>query len=219
MRIWDGATRLFHWSIVLLIAASYASITLADGPDAVLWMRVHVICGETMLGMLVFRVIWGLIGSDTARFGQFLRSPFEALRHFAHFFRRAPDTEVGHNAAGGWMVVVMLLIIAVQVGTGLGANDDGSTEGPLVKYIGKALSDRFSKIHEINFNILAGVIGLHLFAILMYALVKRHNLVRPMITGKKRLPAAARAPRMASPILAVVVLLMSAGIAVFVSLL
>jgi cytochrome b len=219
MRVWDGATRLFHWALVLLIATSYVSISLADGPSANLWMRIHLISGEAMLGLLVFRVIWGLIGSETSRFSRFLRSPAAALRHLSHLRVREPDTEIGHNAAGGWMVLVLLGLIAAQIATGLASNDDGSTEGPLVQFVGKALSDKLSFWHGVIFNVLVAAMALHVVVVIAYAVLKGQNLVRPMITGKKRLPAAARAPRMASPILAVVVLLMSAGIAVFVSLL
>ena len=219
LRVWDSATRLFHWLIVLLMAISYASISLAEGPYTELCMRIHVISGEVMLGALVFRLIWGLVGSDTSRFSHFLRSPFAALRHLGGLFRREPDRQVGHNAAGGWMVVLLLLLLAVQVGTGLGANDDGLTEGPLVRFITRDTSNLLSKIHGITFNVLAGAAGLHVLVVLCYAIFKKQNLVRPMFTGKKRLPAATRAPRMANPWLTAFVMLIAAGIAVAVSLL
>jgi len=213
MRVWDAATRLFHWGIVLLLIISYVSISLADGKYSELAMRIHLISGDTLLGALVFRVIWGIIGSDTARFRTFLHSPVAAFRHLRSFFRREPDLQVGHNEAGGWMVVVLLLLLAVQVGSGLGANDDGATEGPLVRFISKDTSDLLSKIHGISFNVLAATVGLHVAAVLGYAVFKRQNLVRPMITGKKRLPAATRAPRMAHPLLALGVALFAAAVA------
>ncbi len=216
MRIWDVPTRLFHWLIVLLIAVSYVSISLADGPSAGVWMRIHMLSGETMLGLLLFRLAWGFIGSDTARFAHFLHSPAAAFRHLRSFFRREPDTQVGHNEAGGWMVIGLLLLLAFQVVTGLGANDDGSTEGPLVRYISKDTSDLLSKLHGISFNILIAAVILHVVAVAAYAIFKRQNLVRAMITGKKRLPAATPAPRMASPFKAVVVLIAAAAIVVAV---
>ncbi len=203
MRVWDVPTRLFHWLIVLLIIASYVTVQSN-------WMELHLLSGYTILTLLLFRIVWGFIGSDTARFSRFLRSPIAGLRHLSRFTRRAPDDEVGHNEAGGWMVLVMLLVIAAQIGTGLCSNDDGATEGPLAKYVGKAMSDRLSGYHELNFDVLLGLIGLHILAIIAYAVVKRHDLVRPMITGKKRLPAATRAPRMASPILALAILVVAA---------
>ena len=216
MRVWDGATRLFHWSIVILVAVSYLSISLADGPRANLWMRVHFISGETMLALLLFRLIWGVIGSDTSRFARFLRSPLAAFHHLAELRKREPDTEIGHNAAGGWMVLVLLLALLAQVATGLFANDDGVNEGPLAHFAAKATSDMLSGWHGVIFNGLAALIALHVLAIVAYMVLKGQNLVRPMITGKKKLPAATRAPRMVSPVLALAVLFVSAGVAVFV---
>lgn len=219
MRVWDGATRLFHWLAVLLVLLSYVSITLADGKDALFWMRVHITSGEAMLALLIFRVIWGLVGSDTARFARFIVSPLRAIEHLRHIARREPDTQIGHNAAGGWMVVILLLLLAGQVVTGLCANDDGSSEGPLAKYVGKATSDALAEAHGMIFNVLGAAIVLHIVAIITYWLLKRHNLLRPMITGRKRLPAATRVPRMASPLLAAATVLVSAAIALGVALL
>lgn len=217
MRVWDGATRLFHWSVVLLFAISYFSIKLADGPKAGLWMRIHLTSGEAMFGVLLFRLIWGLIGSDTARFKGLLHSPAAALRHLSHIGRKEPDIQVGHNDAGGWMVLALLALLGVQVGTGLFANDDGSTEGPLAHFVGKAASDQLSSLHGLSFNILAGAVILHVLAVIAYLVFKGQNLTRAMITGKKRLPAITAAPRMAHTWLAVVTLVISAGVTVLIS--
>ena len=198
MRVWDAPTRLFHWLIVLLIIVSYVAVQMN-------WMRLHLLSGYTVLTLLLFRLAWGIVGSDTSRFSRFLRSPAAGFRHLAQFRQPTPDDGVGHNEAGGWMVLLMLLALAVQVGTGLFSNDDGATYGPLAKLVDKATSDRLSGLHGLNFNILLALIGLHIIAIMAYALIKRHDLVRPMITGKKRLPAATRAPRMASPVLALAI--------------
>jgi cytochrome b len=105
MRIWDAPTRLFHWVLVLLIATSY--VTVQNN-----WMDLHLLSGYAILTLLLFRLVWGFIGSDTARFARFLRSPFAALRHLASFTKREPDNEVGHNEAGGWMVLVMLVVLS-----------------------------------------------------------------------------------------------------------
>jgi cytochrome b len=204
MRVWDAPTRLFHWVLILLIAGSYTSISLD-------YIRLHLVFGFTIAALLLFRIAWGFVGSDTARFRNFVRNPIEGLRHLAQFPRREPDTEVGHNAAGGWMILLMLVVLIVQVLTGMCSNDDGGTEGPLAKYVGKANSDWLSGIHGLNFYVLLALMALHVVAIIAYAVVKRHDLVRPMITGKKRLPAATRAPRMASPVLAVVLLAIAGG--------
>jgi cytochrome b len=207
MRIWDLPTRLFHWILVVLIFASWLSAEMNK-------MRLHVICGLSILALLLFRVIWGFIGSDTARFARFLKSPAAAIRHLMHLARREPDIEAGHNAAGGWMVLGMLAILFIQVGTGLGANDDVMTEGPLFRVVGKERSDWLTHIHHLNFTLIEILVALHVLAIVTYRLLKGHNLLTPMITGKKRLPGATRAPRMMHPVAGLVVLVFSALVVV-----
>lgn len=203
MRVWDIPTRLFHWLLVVLIATSYVSIQKN-------WMQIHFLSGYSILTLLLFRIAWGFVGSDTSRFGRFLKNPLEAVRHLLHFTRREPDNEVGHNAAGGWMVLVLLAVVAVQVGTGLFSNDDVLSQGPLAKFVSKDTSDQIAGYHSLNFNILLGVICLHVLAVLAYFAIKRHNLLRPMITGRKRMPAAMRAPKMVHPLLALVVFVVAA---------
>jgi cytochrome b len=207
MRIWDLPTRVFHWTLVVLIFTSWLSAKLD-------WMRIHVLCGYAILTLLLFRIVWGFIGSDTARFARFLKHPFAAIRHLSHLAHREPDTEVGHNAAGGWMVVVMLAILIVQTITGLCANDDVFTEGPLARIVGKDRSDWLTHIHSVNFTLIEIVVAAHVLAIVIYRLLKGHNLLWPMITGKKRLPGATPAPRMMHPVLGLTVLAVSA-LAVF----
>ena len=205
MRVWDAPTRLFHWAIVLLVAFSYTTVQLG-------WMKLHFVSGYAILTLLLFRLVWGFVGSDTARFRSFLVSPLKSLTHLAHFTRREVDNQVGHNAAGGWMVLFLLLVLAVQVATGLFSSDDDLNEGPLAKYVGDHASGRLSHLHSLNFNLILGLSILHVLAVIAYAAVKRHDLVRPMITGKKRMPAAMRPPRMASSLLALLVLLCAAGL-------
>ena len=154
MRVWDAPTRLFHWALVILLGISW--LTESRG-----WMRVHMLSGYSIIALLLFRVAWGFAGSQTARFSQFIRGPQAALRHLAHLLRREPDTEVGHNAAGGWMVLVMLALLMVQVATGLCANDDANTEGPLFNYVGKEWSDWLSHIHAVNFVLIQIAVVLH----------------------------------------------------------
>ena len=202
MRVWDAPTRLFHWVIVLLIAFSYVSIERD-------WTQLHFLSGYTILALLGFRLVWGFVGSETSRFSQFVRHPVEGLRHLAQFRRREPDTEIGHNAAGGWMVLMLLGAIAAQVTTGLFSNADGLIDGPLAHHLARKTSDWVTGLHATLFYVLLGLTGLHIVAILAYAAVKRHNLVGPMITGRKRLPANLRQPRFASPVLALGVTLAS----------
>ncbi len=207
MRVWDLPTRLFHWLVVLLIAVSYASVNLTDYGKV--WMRIHLLSGYAMAALLLFRLVWGFVGSDTARFATYLHSPIKGLRHLRDFRNRAPDDQVGHNAAGGWAVLALLLVLVVQVVTGLFANSDGGAAGPLARWVSADASDALSNIHGITFNVLLGFIALHLLAIAAYWMIKGHQLIWPMITGKKRLPAATPAPHMASLGLAMAVLAVS----------
>jgi cytochrome b len=174
-------------------------------------MEWHMRIGYAILTLLLFRVVWGIIGSDSARFVRFLKSPAAALRHLYHLRQREADKEVGHNAAGGWMVLLMLALLGVQAGTGLFANDDSATDGPLMHLIDKDQSNFISKIHSLNFNLILAVIVLHVVAIAAYAVLKRQNLVRPMVTGTKLMPGDTAAPRLVSPIWAAVTLAAAAA--------
>ena len=209
IKVWDLPVRLFHWAIVVLILCSWATQEWNH-------MEWHVRSGYAILTLLLFRIVWGFIGSDTARFARFLSSPAAALRHLARIGRREPDREIGHNAAGGWMVLLMLVLIGVQAGTGLFANDDANTEGPLMHLVDKDQSDWLSHIHSLNFTLIEAVIALHVLAIAVYAVLKRQNLVRPMLTGTKLMPADAAAPRLVRPIWAVVTVAVAAGVVAWV---
>jgi cytochrome b len=204
IQVWDAPTRLFHWAIVVLLCTSW--LTQSRG-----WMELHFLSGYSIITLLLFRLAWGFVGSDTSRFSRFLKRPLAALRHLAHLHRREPDTEIGHNAAGGWMVLLMLVLLAVQAVTGLCANDDVATEGPLFRYVGKDRSDWLSHIHSVNFIIIQIAVTAHIAAIIIYAVVKRQDLVRPMITGRKQLPDAVRPPAIAHPARALVIIAIAAG--------
>ena len=146
-----------------------------------------------MVTLLLFRLAWGAAGSDTARFARFLRSPVAALRHLSHLRRREPDTEIGHNAAGGWMVLVLLGLLLVQAASGLFANHEpGMTydaHGPLALRVSDATSAWLTRIHHRTFYLIVAAAGLHVLAVLAYRVLKGQDLVRPMVTGFKSLPA------------------------------
>lgn len=205
IRVWDAPTRLFHWAIVVLLGVSW--LAASQG-----WMTIHFASGYCVIALLLFRFAWGFIGSETSRFARFLKSPMVVLRHLAHLHHREPDTEIGHNAAGGWMVLLMLVLLVLQVGTGLCANDDGATEGPLFNYVGKAWSDWLSRIHGLNFTLIQIAVVLHVLAILAFAVLKRHDLVRPMVTGEKYLPMGTPAPALVRPWRAMIVFALAVAV-------
>ena len=204
--VWDPWIRLVHWGIVLLLPLSLWSGWSAR------W-DIHFVSGSAILALLAFRLVWGFVGSDTARFVRLLRSPLEGLRHLAQLHRREPDREIVHNAAGGWMVLVLLGVMIVQAGTGLFTSDGILTDGPLHHTVSPAAADRARSIHLTTFKVIIVLVGLHVLAVLAYAVLKRQDLVRPMVTGVKRLPPedAARAPRIAPAWLALTLLALAAA--------
>jgi len=208
--VWDGWVRLFHWAIVACVIISYVSAQT----DA--W-QVHYLSGYAILALVIFRILWGLVGSESARFATFLRTPRAALRELAQFRRREPDTETTHNPAGGWMVVGLLLLLLVQAVSGLFTNHDVgftySAHGPLANAVAEGTSEWASLLHVTAIDLLIIAIGLHVAAVLAYALVKRQDLVRPMVTGVKHLPeSAARAPRQAPMLLGAALLAAAAAL-------
>jgi cytochrome b len=184
--VWDLPLRLFHWLLVLLVLVSFVSVKI--GGNA---MEIHMLSGYAVLTLVLFRVLWGFLGGTHARFVSFVRSPGTAMAYLSALRRNEASPHLGHNPAGAWSVIAMLIVLLVQAGTGLFANDDIATEGPLAKLVSKALSDRITGIHHLNVKFLLALIGLHLAAVAFYVFGKHDNLVRPMITGFKENAASA----------------------------
>lgn len=200
--VWDLPTRLFHWILVALIIAQWWT---ADQSST---MDYHIWGGYTVLTLVLFRLIWGFVGSDTVRFSDFVRGPGTALTYVKALLRGEPLHYLGHNPMGGWSIIAMLVLLLVQAGTGLFSNDDIFVEGPLYGWVSKDTSDWLTSIHHWNFNLLLAVIAIHISAVLFYLLVKRENLIHPMLSGRKHLPPEqiGQTPRMVSPWLGLVVL-------------
>ena len=192
-RIWDLPTRLFHWALVVLIALQYAS-----GEFELLPMRWHYLLGYATLALIVFRVLWGFAGSETSRFGSFVRGPRAVFRYLVDGLRGRESRMHGHNPLGGWSVLLMLACIAVQGVSGLFASDDISEEGPLTDRVSDATVDLMTRIHHINRYVLLALIILHIGAVLAHWVVKNDNLVAPMLHGRAR-AASGSTPRFASP--------------------
>lgn len=180
VRVWDLPVRLFHWILLVCVVTS-----VATGLTGGLWqMDLHMVSGCTILGLVLFRAIWGLIGGRHARFAAFVKGPAAVARYAAEFVRGRARRTVGHNPLGGWSVVLILLALAVQAGTGLFANDDIFLEGPLYKYAGKELSDRLTGIHNLMSRVIYVLVAAHVGAVAAHRFTG-HDLVKPMITGIK----------------------------------
>jgi cytochrome b len=176
--VWDAPVRFVHWLIALLIPFSWWTAEQE-------MMEWHYRSGLTILGLLVFRLIWGVIGSSTARFASFVRGPRRILDHL----RGRREFMLGHNPLGALSVLALLAMLVAQVTLGLfAADEDGLESGPLAHLVDADLGEKLTELHETGFYILLVLIALHVTAILFYLLVKRRNLVAPMITGKIAAP-------------------------------
>lgn len=175
IRLWDLPTRLFHWSLALAVVAAVVSGQL--GGKLIDW---HGRIGLAVVGLVAFRLVWGFVGSTYARFAQFFPTPGQIKAYLADRWRGE-----GHNPLGALAVFGLLALVAVQVGSGLFANDDIAFVGPLYDLVGREWSDRLTGLHHLLANVLVGLVALHVAAIMFYAHAKKRNLVKPMITGWK----------------------------------
>jgi cytochrome b len=173
--VWDAPVRLVHWSFVVSFGVSWWSAESRV-------MDVHRYSGYVMLGLLIFRLYWGLFGSSTARFAQFVRGPRAVLAHLREPRERASP---GHTPLGALSVVAMLFLLVTQLLVGLFVSDvDGLESGPLSYIVSFEMSRALADVHEILFNVLLGLIVLHIIAIAFYVLVRRETLIAPMVTGR-----------------------------------
>ena len=202
-QVWDLPTRLFHWALVLLVCLLF--FTGLQGK-----LDLHMKLGQATLGLLLFRLIWGFIGNRQARFADFIAGPTAALAYLRSLFGTPGRKYLGHNPVGGYAVLLMLAALLLQAVSGLFTSDDIATDGPLYAKVSGAVSAQFSTLHRWGFDILLVVIGVHLAANAFYLLVKRENLVGPMISGNKALDSAEAAlaqPRQgAGPVTALLLL-------------
>ena len=192
VRLWDWPVRLVHWLFVLLLPALWW--TAEDGN-----LTLHKQLGMVMVILLAFRILWGLVGSSTARFASFVRGPVAVGRYVRSMFGGpSGDPVVGHNPVGAWSVVVLLLLLCWQVGLGLIAQDTDAIEsGPLNHLVDYDTAEWAREMHELGFNLILAVVALHVLAIVFYLMVKRDNLVGPMITGRRRFEQGVTPPRIA----------------------
>lgn len=203
--VWDPATRLFHWAIVVLMAVTY----LTWRWDRMLW---HAWSGDAVLALILFRLAWGFIGSDSARFAHFLARPAAFLRYISHILVRTADREAGHNPAGGWMVVLLLLLMLGQALTGIYINNEVAVDGPLGDAVPVPIMNLLTDLHSVLWDALLAAMALHVLAIAGYALVKGQDLLLPMLTGRKMLPSDVAAPRTAGAVRALAVLLAAVAV-------
>ena len=185
VRVWDLPTRIFHWLLAACVIASVVSAKI--GGNAMAW---HFRFGYVVFTLLAFRLVWGLMGGRWSRFSSFVYAPAALLRYLRGASRDDEHHEVGHSPVGALSVFALLVLLAAQVGSGLFADDEISNTGPLIKFVSAATSSSLTGWHK-SFGqwLVIGLVVLHVAAVQFY-LARKKNLVRPMWTGDKLLPAA-----------------------------
>lgn len=173
VKVWDVPTRVFHWLLVALVAAAFVSGFVGGN-----WIEWHGRCGLAIMGLLVFRIVWGFVGSTYARFAQFIPGPARVLAYL-----RGQWHGLGHNPLGAFSVLGLLALTLFQVSSGLVADDNIFYTGPLKALVSQDASDWFTGLHHLNVWLLGALICLHVASIVFYALVKKHFLLLPMLTG------------------------------------
>jgi cytochrome b len=171
------------------------------------WLRWHLLSGYSILALLLFRLAWGFAGGTAARFTHFVRGPREAAAYAQKLLRGPREAVVGHNPLGGWMVVAMLVALLVQASTGLFADDEIRTQGPLAIKVSEAMVGRMTAIHDLNLWIVLAFASIHVAAIAVYQWRLRIDVFWPMVTGG----SAPDSMRTGSPLVAVALLAIAAA--------
>src|SRR6056297_3054944 len=180
-RVWDWPLRLWHWLFAVAVLGAWISGQWG-GID---WRQWHFWFGQSAVGLLIFRIIWGFVGPRHARFASFLPGPSRLAGYLKTLPRRDAPESAGHSPLGALAVVVILLIIAAQATSGLFIFDDILYEGPWYVAVSEETAEFASTIHHRLAWPVGVVIGLHLAAILFYRIYKHQRLTRAMITGRK----------------------------------
>ncbi len=203
--IWGWPVRLSHWSFAILVPAMWYTA------DNGLWYW-HTRLGMVLLTVLLFRLLWGIVGTRTARFSSFVRGPSAVFA----YLRGEMAPRAGHSPLAALSVLALLSAMSLQVGMGLFAGDpfDGAT-GPLNALIGVGTADMLTEWHKVFYWAVLGLVALHLAAIAYYAVIKRDNLIEPMITGKRSMTTPVEGNSPVPHARAVALLAVSAGIALW----
>jgi len=179
-RVWDLPVRLVHWLLVIGIAGSYATHKLG-----VAYFRYHLWFGYLVVVLAAFRILWGFVGTQFARFSSFLRGPRITAAYLLALLRGSAVPTPGHNPLGGWMVIFLLVSLLAQGITGLFSNDEIFNTGPLYGYISDTLSLKLTSWHRRLFDWLLIAVTLHVFAVLAHRVLAGHDLIGPMFSGRK----------------------------------
>ncbi len=176
IRVWDLPTRLFHWLFVIVITGAFITINLDE-------TELHAKFGYAACILVIFRIVWGFVGPEHARFANFVPT----LGQLKAFLKHPVHDKLGHNPLGALSVLGLLLVVLVQTSSGLFTDDEISFQGPLSHFVSSEIASWLTGLHEFNSNLIYALVGLHLLAIFYYQKVKKQDLIRPMLTGDKDL--------------------------------
>ncbi|NIB38366.1 hypothetical protein HBA55_02145 [Pseudomaricurvus alkylphenolicus] len=177
--VWDRQTRAFHWSLVLLFTA--LSLTGFNSEDK---LSVHIFLGEIVTALVVWRSYWGFRGSYHSRFSSFLYSPADVWLFVTNMLTGKRQRFLGHNPLAGWMVIVLLGVISVQIASGLFGSDGIALSGPLAEWIAADWSEGLGNLHAVNYRLLLLLIAAHVLSVVIHLMLK-DDILTPMITGRK----------------------------------
>jgi cytochrome b len=214
--IWDLPTRLFHWCLVLAVFYSWLSIEVLEN------MQHHFYSGYVVLTLLLFRLVWGFVGSHYSRFKSFIFSPSVLLSYSKVLFSKSGSKPakryLGHNPLGGISVIIMISTLLAQAILGLFSSDDYFF-GPLSGLVSAEVIAQISELHLLNSNTVFVVIGLHVLAIIYYKIIKREPLTSAMLSGNKELPESDTMPEsnVASRLLALAVIILCATLVYYLA--
>lgn len=207
VRIWDLPTRLFHWALFVCVVGLIITGNVGGN-----WMVWHFRLGYCVMTLLLFRLVWGLIGGKWSRFASFIYSPSSVIAYLKG--QGKPEHSAGHNPLGAGSVFALLGFLALQVGTGLISDDEITNAGPLTRFVSNARVSLATWWHkDIGKWVIAALVVLHIAAILFYLYKKKENLIRPMINGDKEMAQAVEASKdtAGSRVAALVVLAICGG--------
>ncbi|MBL4670998.1 MAG: cytochrome b/b6 domain-containing protein [Arenicella sp.] len=201
--VWDLPTRLFHWCLVFAVFYSWLSIEVLEN------MQHHFYSGYVVLTLLLFRLVWGFVGSHHSRFKSFIFSPSVLLSYSRNITAKSAKRYLGHNPLGGVSVIIMIGVLLAQAMLGLFSSDDYFF-GPLSGLISAESIARISELHSLNSNAVLAIIGLHVLAIIYYKLIKSEPLTSAMLTGNKEIHESDTMPssKIASRLLSLVVIIL-----------
>lgn len=180
IKVWDVYLRLFHWLLALCIIVSFVSVRMDE-------MEIHFISGHVILALIIFRILWGFVGSRTALFSSFIKGPKATWRYLKTSDSPEFKPMIGHSPIAALSVIALLLTISAQVVTGLMSDDEMFLQGPLAQFVSYETAYQATTYHAYIPKFIVGLVILHILAIIFYKFVKKENLVQPMITGSKTL--------------------------------